>query len=50
MVETCPCGRYSLTRFQSVSSPYKARMGRSLPEAIKALDFCAHAIREHLKP
>ncbi|KQY80284.1 alpha/beta hydrolase [Pelomonas sp. Root1444] len=26
------------------------KMGRSLPEAIAALDFCASAIREHLRP
>ena len=26
------------------------KMGRSLPEAAAALDFCAAAIREHLKP
>ncbi|HEY8877591.1 MAG TPA: alpha/beta hydrolase [Roseateles sp.] len=26
------------------------KMGRSLPEALTALDFCASAIREHLQP
>ncbi|MBW8848680.1 MAG: alpha/beta hydrolase [Burkholderiales bacterium] len=26
------------------------KMGRSLPEAITALDFCAAALKEHLKP
>ena len=26
------------------------KMGRSLPEAVTALDFCATAIREHLNP
>lgn len=26
------------------------KMGRSLPEAIAALDFCALAVKEHLKP